>query len=58
VRTAHNACPGYAAAMFDGERELLPILKVMQMLVGIREDLLPGFRQALGPLLRHIPGLS
>lgn len=58
VRTASSACPGYAAAMFDGERELLPIMKVMQMLVGIREDLWPGFRQALGPLLRHIPGLS
>jgi hypothetical protein len=58
VSTAHDACPGYAAAMFDGEPELLPILKVMQMLVGIRDDLRPAFRQELGPLLRHVPGLS
>ncbi|HEX2875052.1 MAG TPA: class I SAM-dependent methyltransferase [Polyangiaceae bacterium] len=58
LQSAQDACPGYAAAMFDGERELLPILKVMQMLVGIRQDLWPAFRQELGALLRHIPGFS
>lgn len=58
VASAKAACPGYAAAMFDGERELLPILKVMQMLVGLRQSLVPAFREQLGPLARHIPGLT
>ena len=58
LRSAKNACPGYSAAMFDGERELLPILKVMQMLVGVRQDLAPATREELGRLARHIPGLS
>ena len=58
VRSAQSACPGYVAAMFDGARELLPILKVMQMLVGLRQELVPAFREELGPLLCHMPGLA
>lgn len=54
---AKNACPAYAAAMFDGERELFPVLKVMQVLVGVRRELASSFREQLGPLNRHLPGL-
>jgi hypothetical protein len=58
VAAAGEACPGYVTALFDGERELLPILKVMQALVGIRRELAPVFRDLLGPLLRHMPEFS
>lgn len=58
VRSAQSACPDYAVAMFDGQRELFPILKVMQMLVGVRQQLAPAFREELGPLASNVPGLS
>lgn len=58
LRVSKTACPGYAAALFDGERELVPILKVMQMLVGIRRDVVSAFRRELGPLVRNLSGLD
>ena len=42
-----------AASLFDGQRELVPILRVMQALVGIRRELLPAFNDQLGSLQKH-----
>jgi SAM-dependent methyltransferase len=58
IEATHGSCPGFTSAMFDGQRELLPILRVMQMLVGIRRELLPAFLGELGPLGRHLSGWS
>jgi hypothetical protein len=53
-----RACPEFASAIYDGRRERLPILRVMQMLIGIRRELLPAFLEQLGPLTRHLTGWS
>jgi SAM-dependent methyltransferase len=53
LEAAKSACPEFSSSLFDGRRELLPILRVMQALVGIRRDLLPGFVVQLGSLKSH-----
>lgn len=53
LQAASRACPEFASSLFDGRRELLPILHVMQALVGIRRELLPGFVAQLGSLGPH-----
>jgi SAM-dependent methyltransferase len=45
--TARRTCPGFAVALYDGEREILPITKVMQALVGVRRSLADAFRERL-----------
>jgi hypothetical protein len=58
TEAANRACPDFASAMFDGQRELIPILRVMQLLVGVRRELLPAFLSELGPLAPHFAGWS
>ena len=53
LQAANGACPEFASSLFDGRRELLPILHVMQALVGIRRELLPSFATQLGSLKPH-----
>ncbi|APR82843.1 SAM-dependent methyltransferase [Minicystis rosea] len=45
---ARRTCSDYAVALYDGEREILPLLKVMQALVGVRRSLADAFRERLG----------
>lgn len=52
--TARRACPEFAVAVHDGERELLPILKVMLALVGVRRELQTAYLDCLGPLARRL----
>jgi SAM-dependent methyltransferase len=58
VAAARRACPDFAIALHDGERELLPVLKVMQALLGVRRDLAPAFTASLGPLARRVGPLA
>jgi 2-polyprenyl-3-methyl-5-hydroxy-6-metoxy-1,4-benzoquinol methylase len=58
IEAASSACPEFAAALFDGQRERLPILRVMQLLVGVRRELSSAFLEQLGPLTRHLSGFS
>jgi SAM-dependent methyltransferase len=58
LEATKSSCPEFASALFDGQHELIPILRVMQMLVGIRRQLLPAFHAQLGPLARHLTGFS
>ena len=58
LEAAKISCAEFATGLFDGERELIPILRVMQMLVGVRREILPAFQVELGPLVRHLPVLS
>ena len=53
LEAASSACPEFAASLFDGQHELVPILRVMQALVGIRRELLPAFNDQLGSLQNH-----
>jgi SAM-dependent methyltransferase len=39
VRAARAGCPGFAVGVYDGEREMLPVIKVMHSLVGVRRAL-------------------
>lgn len=51
---AKASCPDHALFLFDAERERLPILKVMQALIGIRSDLADGFVSGLGSLRARV----
>jgi SAM-dependent methyltransferase len=53
IEAANSACPAFAASLFDGWREIIPILHVMQALVGVRRELLPAFSAQLGSLQAH-----
>jgi SAM-dependent methyltransferase len=50
LEAAKSACPEFASSLFDGRPELLPILRVMQDLVGVRRELLPELVAQLGSL--------
>jgi SAM-dependent methyltransferase len=58
MAAANAACPEFASSLFDGQLELIPILRVMQVLVGIRREFLPAFAAELGPLERRFTGWS
>jgi SAM-dependent methyltransferase len=58
TRAARRVCPGFGVAMYDGERELLPVLKVMHALVGVRRELTDAYVERLGPLARRLGALS
>lgn len=58
IEAATSACPEFASSTFDGRRELIPIIHVMQMLVGVRRQLLPTFVAELGPLQRHFTSFT
>jgi hypothetical protein len=47
---ARRACPSLAIGLFDARPEALPVLKVMQALVGMRPELAPRYVEALGAL--------
>lgn len=51
---AKASCPDHALFLFDAERERLPILKVMQALIGVRSDLADAFVSRLGPLRARV----
>ena len=53
-----RSCPEFASALFDGQRELVPVLRVMQLLVGVRRPLLADFSARLGLLTRHFTAWS
>jgi len=55
---ARRACPDHAIAVFDGRRERLPLLRVMQALIGIRQDLAERLRIELGPLAARLAAVS
>lgn len=55
---ARRACPSHAIAVFDGRRERLPLLRVMQALIGIRQDLAERQRIEFGPLAARLESVS
>lgn len=55
---ARRASPDFAVGVYDGEREALPVLKVMQSLVGVRRELAAAYLERLGPLARRLGGLA
>lgn len=54
VAAARASAAGYALFLFDAEPELLPLLKVMQALIGVREDLADEYVERLGPLRSRV----
>lgn len=50
VEAARPHAAGYRLYLFDAEREALPVLKVMQAVIGVREELAAVFEAGLGPL--------
>ncbi len=54
VASARAGCPGFAVGVYDGQREILPVLKVMHSLVGARRELAAAYVQRLGPLVRRL----
>jgi SAM-dependent methyltransferase len=53
---ARAACPDHDVSVFDGRAELVPILRVMQALIGVRRDLAGAYRRALGSLAERLDG--
>ncbi len=51
---ARAGCPGYALFLFDAVHERLPLLKVMQAIVGVRADRVEAFVRNLGPLRSRV----
>jgi 2-polyprenyl-3-methyl-5-hydroxy-6-metoxy-1,4-benzoquinol methylase len=51
---ARSACPNFAVGVFDGKPELLPVLRVMNALVGLETELAPAFLRQLGPLAARL----
>ncbi len=47
-----------AAFVYDGQREILPVLKVMHSLVGVRRELAAAYMERLGPLARRLGALE
>jgi SAM-dependent methyltransferase len=58
VAAARAACPDLAAGLFDGGREAVPLLRVMQALVGVRRTLAPRFVGCLGALAGRLGALA
>lgn len=58
VAAARRTCPEHAVAMLDGARELVPVLQVMQALVGVRRALAPALLERLGPLAARLGELA
>jgi SAM-dependent methyltransferase len=52
--SARKCCPELAVGVFDGAREALPVLKVMQARVGVRRDVAPAFVERLGSSRRRL----
>ncbi|MFO0552325.1 MAG: class I SAM-dependent methyltransferase [Polyangiaceae bacterium] len=58
ARAAASAAPEYALFLFDAEEERLPILKVMQALIGVHVDLAASFVAGLGELAGRVRRVS
>lgn len=58
LRAARAACPGWKIGIFDGRVEALPVLKVMQAVVGARVEIADAWLDALGPLAARIEGFA
>lgn len=54
VRAAQRACPDFWLGVFDGKEQLLPVLSVLQTLVGVRRPWAEAFRHHLGSLDRRM----
>lgn len=54
ANTARRASPGFWVGVFDGKREILPILHVMQTLMGMRRALSDSVLHHLGPLATRV----
>lgn len=50
VEAARPHAADYRLYLFDAEHETLPVLKVMQAVIGVREELAAAFEAGLGPL--------
>ena len=53
---ARRACPDFTVSVFDGRRARMPVLRVMQALVGVRRELAARLSAELGPLARRLEG--
>ena len=58
VAAARASCPDLAVGLVDGRREAVPLLRVMQTLVGVRRVLAPRFVNSLGALAGRIEALA
>jgi SAM-dependent methyltransferase len=58
VAAARASCLDLAVGLLDGRREAVPVLRVMQALVGVRRTLLPRFAERLGPLAGRIEAMA
>ncbi len=58
LRAAREGAPEMVFAMFDGAVGLLPILRVMHAVVGVRREHAEAFRASLGPLAARLSELS
>lgn len=54
LAAAREGATGWKIGVFDGRVEMLPVLRVMQALVGVREDVADAFIAELGPLAERI----
>lgn len=52
--SARRSCEGFRAAVFDGKEEMLPVLSVLQTLIGVRQAYADALRRHLGPLNRRV----
>ncbi len=55
---ARRTCPEFAVGVHDGARELVPVLKVMLALVGVRRELRGAYLERLGPLAGRLGELA
>jgi 2-polyprenyl-3-methyl-5-hydroxy-6-metoxy-1,4-benzoquinol methylase len=54
ANSARRASPDFFVGVFDGRRELFPILHVMQTLIGLRSTLSDSVLHHLGPLAARV----
>ncbi len=52
--SARRACGDFWIGLFDGRKELFPVLNVLQTLVGVRATLADAVRRHMGPLDRRM----
>ncbi|MDQ2644315.1 MAG: class I SAM-dependent methyltransferase [Myxococcota bacterium] len=53
-RTATAACPDWSIGVLDGTRSAVPVLRVMQTLIGVEHSLRAGFERAVAGLAPRI----
>jgi hypothetical protein len=50
TRAASTACPAWAIGVFDGAKAAVPVLHVMQTLIGVEGSLRTAFQRAVADL--------